>query len=42
MSEVKIQWPSGAVETLHDVPGDFIYTIVEGSGIKGKVALPAL
>jgi len=26
---------------LRDVPGDFIYTIVEGQGITNKNALPA-
>ena len=41
MSEVKIQWPSGKTETLTDVASDFIYTIVEGEGIKDKTALPA-
>jgi hypothetical protein len=40
MSEVEIKWPSGKVEVLRDVPADFIYTIVEGDGIKDKVALP--
>ncbi len=42
MDEVEIRWPSGKVEVLHDVPGDFIYKVVEGDGIQGKVALPAL
>jgi hypothetical protein len=41
-SEVDIRWPNGGTEALRDVPADFIYTIVEGSGIQGKVALPAL
>jgi len=41
MNEVKIDWPSGNSETLRDVPADFIYTIVEGEGIKDKTALPA-
>jgi hypothetical protein len=41
MNEVQIQWPSGKVESLRDLPGDFIYTIVEGEGVKDKVALPA-
>ncbi|HXY50306.1 MAG TPA: CRTAC1 family protein [Terriglobales bacterium] len=40
MNDVLIRWPNGTVETLHDVPADFIYTIVEGQGIQGKVALP--
>ena len=42
MSEVSIRWPNGQTETLHDVPADFIFTIVEGSGILQKMALPAL
>ena len=40
MSEVEIRWPSGKVEVLRDVPADFIYTIVEGQGIAGKIPLP--
>ena len=40
MQEVQILWPSGRIETLADVPADFIYTIVEGEGIKDKTALP--
>jgi hypothetical protein len=42
MNEVEIKWPSGRVETLRDVPADFIYTVVEGEGIQQKTALPAL
>ena len=42
MSEVTIRWPNGSVETLRDLGTDFIYTIVEGAGIKEKVALPGL
>ena len=33
---VEISWPSGKKETLKDLPADFIYTIVEGSGIQQK------
>jgi hypothetical protein len=40
MAEVEIKWPSGKVEVLRDVPADFIYTIVEGQGIKDKIPLP--
>ncbi len=40
MSEVDIRWPNGETEILRDVPADFIYTIVEGTAIQGKVALP--
>jgi hypothetical protein len=42
MSEVAIRWPNGEIEVLRDVPADFIYTVVEGSGIQQKVALPPL
>jgi hypothetical protein len=42
MNEVSVRWPNGETEVLRDVPADFIYTVVEGSGIQQKVALPAL
>jgi hypothetical protein len=42
MSEVEIKWPSGKIEVLHDVAADFIYTIVEGEGIRDKAALPKM
>jgi hypothetical protein len=42
MEEVEIRWPSGRVEEMHNVPADFIYTIVEGQGIQQKTALPSL
>ena len=42
MNEVDIRWPTGETEILRDVPADFIYTIVEGTGIQQKVALPPL
>jgi len=42
MTEVEIRWPSGKVELMNNIPVDFIYTIVEGEGIKDKAALPAL
>src|SRR6202790_1771035 len=32
MDEVEIKWPSGKVELLHNIPADFIYTIIEGEG----------
>jgi enediyne biosynthesis protein E4 len=38
MTAVEISWPSGKKETLHDLDADFIYTIVEGSGIRSKHA----
>jgi hypothetical protein len=40
MNEVTIRWPNGEIETLHDIAANFIYTIVEGSGIQQKAALP--
>ena len=40
MKQVEIRWPSGRIETLRNVPADFIYTVVEGSGIQSKLALP--
>ncbi len=42
MSEVDVRWPNGETEILRDVAADFIYTVVEGSGIREKVALPPL
>ena len=41
MSHVEIRWPNGKIETLRDLPADFIYTIVEGQRITNKNALPA-
>jgi enediyne biosynthesis protein E4 len=41
MDEVTVRWPNGESETLRDVATDFIYTIVEGQGIKEKVSLPS-
>ncbi|HMH06605.1 MAG TPA: ASPIC/UnbV domain-containing protein, partial [Terriglobales bacterium] len=40
ITEIEIQWPSGKVELLRDVPADFIYTMVEGKGIEDKIPLP--
>jgi hypothetical protein len=42
MNEVDIRWPNGESEILRNVPADFIYTVVEGSGIQQKAALPTL
>jgi hypothetical protein len=36
---VEIQWPSGLKEELRNVPGDAIYTIVEGKGITNTIKL---
>jgi len=40
MKSIEIQWPSGLKQTLTDVPGDAIYTIVEGKGITDTTRLP--
>jgi hypothetical protein len=42
MSEVEVKWPSGKIEVLRNVPADFIYTVIEGQGIKEKLALPRM
>jgi enediyne biosynthesis protein E4 len=42
MDEVTVRWPSGQSEVFKNVPGDFIYAVVEGQGIKSKVPLPAV
>ncbi len=42
MSEVSIRWPNGETEVLRDVAADFIYTVIEGTGIQQKAALPPL
>jgi len=41
MDEVTIRWPNGSVESLQNVPADYIYTIMEGKGITEKIALPS-
>ena len=41
MDEVTIRWPNGSVESLQNVPADYIYTFVEGKGITEKIALPS-
>jgi len=38
---VEVRWPTGKTESFKDVAADKIYTITEGQGIKGTVALPA-
>src|SRR5437660_2581734 len=42
MSVVTIAWPSGKTVTLHDIPADFIYTILEGKGIRDKSRISPL
>jgi hypothetical protein len=40
MKRIQIQWPSGLKEELKNVPGDAIYTLIEGEGIKETIKLP--
>ena len=42
ISSVEILWPSGKTEVLHDLPADFIYTIVEEQGVRQRTPLPAV
>ncbi len=42
IESVEIHWPSGKVETLENVAGDSIYTIVEGAGIRDTQPLAPL
>lgn len=39
IAELEIRWPDGKTETLKEVAADYLYTIVEGSGIQAKTAL---
>ena len=41
MDTVEISWPSGQKQVLKGLMADFIYTIVEGDGIKQKVPFTA-
>jgi hypothetical protein len=36
---IEIAWPNGKKETFHDLPSDFIYTVVEGRGIEDKTPI---
>lgn len=36
MNTIEIAWPSGKKDQLRDLPADFIYTVVEGEGVKEK------
>jgi hypothetical protein len=31
-----VSWPSGKKEVFKDLPVDFIYTVVEGEGVRQK------
>jgi hypothetical protein len=39
ISDVEIRWPSGKLETFHELAPDILYTFVEGEGIKSKTPL---
>jgi enediyne biosynthesis protein E4 len=41
MNSVEVAWPSGKKESFHDLPADFIYTIVEDKGIEQKTPFAA-
>jgi hypothetical protein len=41
IDSVQVAWPSGNTETYKQLPADFIYTIVEGSGIREKTPFNA-
>jgi hypothetical protein len=38
MNSVEVAWPSGKKDTFENLASDFIYTIVEGEGVKEKAA----
>lgn len=40
IDSAEVRWPNGALETLHDLAADAIYTIVEGAGIRDTKPLP--
>jgi len=42
LPSAEILWPSGKTEIIRDLPADFIYTIVEGQGVRQRTALPAV
>ena len=39
MDKAEVSWPSGAKEVFNNIAAGFIYTIVEGSGMRTKTAL---
>jgi hypothetical protein len=39
MESVQIRWPNGNVEMLQDLPGDYIYTVVERKGNRVGLAV---
>ena len=38
VEQIDIRWPTGDVETIHDVAADQIVTLTEGKGITGRTA----
>ncbi|MFY9802633.1 MAG: CRTAC1 family protein [Candidatus Acidiferrales bacterium] len=36
MDKVEIRWPNGEIESIANLPADFIYTIVEGTGVQKR------
>jgi hypothetical protein len=36
MDKVAIRWPNGETENVANLPAGFIYTIVEGSGVRQR------
>jgi hypothetical protein len=36
IENVEVSWPSGTKDVIKNLPADFIYTIVEGEGVKSK------
>jgi hypothetical protein len=37
MDSVEVSWPSEVREHYRDLPADYLYTIVEGLGIRDKM-----
>jgi hypothetical protein len=37
MDQVEVFWPSGAKESYQNLPAGYIYTIVEGAGVRQKL-----
>jgi hypothetical protein len=39
IDEVEIRWPSGTIDRIHKLSGDFIYSVVEGQGVRSRTSL---
>jgi enediyne biosynthesis protein E4 len=39
IDSVEVSWPGGNKEVIKNLPTDFIYTIVEGAGVRAKTQL---